>query len=117
MAKMRVTYFDLDDVEMTCVVDADDEAAAVGCVLDELGDDILSDSPFAVWRIRKPRRQAAGSQRGDNAKLVSDPVPTDAEAELDDVHPLLIEGQDPPPAVQKLLDSVSKDTGATVEVK
>lgn len=49
MAKLTVTYFDIDDNEMQCTVCADDEAAAIGLVLDQLGDEIAPQTPFCVW--------------------------------------------------------------------
>lgn len=79
MAKIIVTYFDVDDVEMQCTVNADDEAAALGVVLDSV-DDIQLASPFAVWRQRTPKTMARGKK--SRGKLISGPVVI--EPELDD---------------------------------
>lgn len=77
MPKINVTYYDIEGEEMECQVRADDEAAALGVVLDELGDTIASDSPFALWRETVPRRKAMGpSKPGSRGKLLVGPYPS-----------------------------------------
>lgn len=108
MATINVTYYDLDGAEMECSVRADDEAAALGVVLDELGDNILSDSPFAIWRERTPRRKAAGPRKGaSGGKMLSGPMPTGEVLEDDDEElQLLPPDSEAPPAVAQLLSNL-----------
>jgi hypothetical protein len=63
MAKYEVTCYDPDGNEVEYTVEADDEAAALGHVLDEHGDDIADASPFAVCKKAAPRRRVAGKRK------------------------------------------------------
>jgi hypothetical protein len=73
----EVTYFDVDDVEMSCLVNADDESAALGVVLDMLGDTIADDSPFSVWRDSSAAKRHKG-KRGD---MLIGPFPYEGDSE------------------------------------
>ena len=114
MARMTVTYFDNDDNEMSCAVNADDEAAALGVVLDQLGEDIAPASPFAIWRESAPKTMG---RKGTKAKLVSGPVPhVDEEDETIPTQELPDELAVVPSAeVKALLDSVQSETGVGLE--
>lgn len=93
MAKMNVTYYDLDGAEMCVTVNADDEAAALGCTLDMFGETIQAGSPFSVWREATPRKKAAGARvSGAGApRVLGKPAPTGEniydEEEDDEVSP------------------------------
>jgi len=63
MAKYEVTCYDPNGNEVEYLVEADDEAAALGHVLDEHGDDIADASPFAVCKKAPPRRRAHGKRK------------------------------------------------------
>lgn len=117
MARMKVTYFDIDDNEMQCTVNADDEAAAIGVVLDQLGEDIAPASPFAVWREREPRKMG---RKGSKAKLISGPVPHVDEDEEDSEEIVAQDLPDelavkPSPAVAALLEGVAGELGVGLE--
>ena len=113
MARMTVTYFDIDDNEMQCTINADDEAAALGLVLDQLGETIAPASPFAVWREHEPR---AMGRKGDKAKLVSGPVPNDDDSEAIPTEELSDDAiVEPSPEVAALLEGVKGELGVEVE--
>jgi hypothetical protein len=115
MAKMTVTYFDNDDNEMRCTVNADDEACAIGVVLDELGEDIAPASPFAVWREREPKSMG---RKGTKAKLIAGPVPSVDEEETEAIPTQELPDDavvEPSPAVAALLENVKDQLGVEVE--
>lgn len=113
MARMTVTYFDTDDNEMSCAVNADDEAAALGVVLDQLGEDIAPASPFAIWRESTPR---AMGRKGTKAKLIGGPVPHVDEDEGFPTQELTEElAVKPSPEVAALLESIQGETGVGLE--
>jgi hypothetical protein len=107
MARMTVTYFDIDDAEMQCTVNADDEAAALGVVLDQLGDSIAPASPFAIWRESAPKTMG---RKGSRAKLISGPVPHIDTDELPEELAVVPTGE-----VKALLESVQSETGVGLE--
>jgi hypothetical protein len=110
---MTVTYFDIDDNEMSCTVNADDEACAIGVVLDELGEDIALASPFAVWRDRTPKSMG---RKGDKGKLISGPVPHVDEDEPIPTQKLSAESEAKPSAeATKLLAEVATKAGAELQ--
>jgi hypothetical protein len=120
MAKMIVTYFDIDDTEMRCTVNADDEAAAIGVVLDQLGESIAPASPFAVWREHEPKTMG---RKGTGARLIGRPVPNlDIDDEDEDYSEEIV-AQDlpdelavkPSPVVAALLEGVADELGVGVE--
>lgn len=112
MPKLIVTYFSVDEIEKQCVVKADDEAAALGLVLDELGEDIADDSPFCIWR-------QPGRSRGA-ARIVSGPEPyEDEDDELPDTRPAVKlateQAAKPPEAVAAPIDEIASRAGAKVD--
>jgi hypothetical protein len=110
---MTVTYFDNDDNEMQCIVSADDEACAIGVVLDQLGEDIAPASPFAVWREHEPKTMG---RKGTKAKLISGPVLHVDEDEAIPTQELPNELAVVPTAeVKALLESVQSETGVGLE--
>lgn len=70
MLKFEVTYFDAEGDEHEVTVKADDEAAALGCVLDEHGDDIPHGAPFAVCLKQAPKRSKRSKKKIAGAKVV-----------------------------------------------
>lgn len=57
MPKYTITYFNPDGQEKEITIKADDEAAALGLVLDEYEDDIAHGAPFVVERVAAPARR------------------------------------------------------------
>lgn len=115
MARMTVTYFDNDDTEMRCTVNADDEACAIGVILDELGESIAPASPFAVWRDHEPKSMG---RKGTKAKLISGPVPNPDDDDVEEIPTQELSDDDaiePSPAVAALLEDVSGKLGVNVE--
>ena len=82
MPKFVVTYYDTDGEETQCTLKADDEAAALGCVLDLHGGDIQPGSPFAIWQEGVCRRKRHGGRKGDKAKLLGPPEPVAQDLDL-----------------------------------
>jgi hypothetical protein len=76
MAKINITFYVLDGSEMEIVVQAADEASALTALLNELGDEIIAGSPFAIWRETTPRAVAAGKCKGGKGKILGSPRPT-----------------------------------------
>jgi hypothetical protein len=110
---MTVTYFDNDDNEMQCIVSADDEACAIGVVLDQLGEDIAPASPFAVWREHEPKTMG---RKGTKAKLISGPVLHVDEDEAIPTQELTDDvAVEPSPEVAALLEGVKGKLGVEVE--
>lgn len=112
MARMIVTYFDIEDQEMQVTVDADDESAALGWVLDEYGESIARASPFAVWREHQPRKGMG--RKGRRAKGLGKPVlrEDDDVLSLDQLDEEDVVG--PSPIVAQLLDDVQSSLGVKI---
>jgi len=117
--KYLITCFDLKEEEQHFELQADDEAAALGLVLDEWSDEIARGSPFVVECAAALARRTNNGRRKDSRAKKTAAAACVAAHRAKEAEPQTfseIAGTEKlPKAVRNLIAEVCHKTGCTVE--